>query len=154
MSGNAPSPTVHIVDDDIAVLDSLSMLLETIGVDNKTYANAHTFLEYYQAEELQHSLGCIVLDIRMPLMSGIECQHQLQSLNNELPIIFITGHGDVPMAVEAMKNGAMEFIQKPFREQELLDAIQRAIQINFWLLSQFHLMAQVVQNQAWIDAIG
>ena len=130
MSDLSPSPTVHIVDDDIAILDSLSMLLETIGIDNKTYSNAQAFLEHYQSEDLKHSLGCIVLDIRMPLMSGIECQHQLQTLNNELPIIFITGHGDVPMAVEAMKNGAMEFIQKPFREQELLDAIQRAIQLN------------------------
>lgn len=124
---NPSSPTVHIVDDDVAVLDSLSMLLETLGIENQTYENAQIFLEAFKQNELANSVGCIVLDIRMPLMSGIECQHQLQELGNTLPIIFITGHGDVPMAVEAMKHGAMEFIQKPFREQELLDAIQKAL---------------------------
>ena len=127
MSNTPTTATVHIVDDDVAVLDSLSMLLETIGINNCTYENAQLFLDEFKTNALGNSIGCIVLDIRMPLMSGIECQHQLQELGNTLPIIFITGHGDVPMAVEAMKHGAMEFIQKPFREQELLDAIQKAL---------------------------
>ena len=130
MSETHSAAVVHIVDDDVAVLDSLSMLLETIGIANKTYENAQVFIECFKEEKLADSLGCIVLDIRMPLMSGIECQHQLQELGNSLPIIFITGHGDVPMAVEAMKHGAMEFIQKPFREQELLDAIQKALTLS------------------------
>lgn len=124
------SPVVHIIDDDEAVLDSLSMLLDSVGIDNAVYANAQFFLDTHQGESLKTLCGCIVLDIRMPGMSGMECQQKLEELGCPLPIIFITGHGDVPMAVKAMKKGALEFIQKPFREQELLDCIQHALQLN------------------------
>lgn len=118
--------TVYIVDDDEAVRDSLSLLLKSVGIPCKTFENATAFLN---GGVDQHA-GCLVLDIRMPGLSGLELQQQLKETGNTLPIIFITGHGDVPMAVEAMKQGAVEFIQKPFREQDLLDCINRALQDN------------------------
>ena len=122
-----PKPMVHIIDDDEAVLDSLSMLLDSVGIDNSIYPSAQLFLDAYTENSLKTLSGCIVLDIRMPGMSGMECQQKLKELECPLNIIFITGHGDVPMAVEAIKKGALEFIQKPFREQELLDCIQHAL---------------------------
>ena len=125
-----PSPVVHVVDDDEAVLDSVNMLLDSIGVTNNCYKDAQTFLEAYKTSQFDQQHGCILLDIRMPIISGIECQHRLVQLGCNLPIIFVSGHGDVPTAVEAMKQGAIEFIQKPFREQQLIDAIQKALQIN------------------------
>ncbi|WP_339720096.1 response regulator [uncultured Paraglaciecola sp.] len=124
------TPIVHVVDDDEAVLDSVGMLLDSIGLSNKCYKDAQVFLDAYEDENFDKHNGCIMLDIRMPLISGIECQHRLEKMGCRLPIIFVTGHGDVPTAVEAMKHGALEFIQKPFREQQLLDALQKALQIN------------------------
>jgi len=124
------APLVHIVDDDEAVRDSLSMLLDSVGIKNANYASAQSFLDSHQAAQLKLLSGCMVLDIRMPGMSGMECQQRLAELKCSLPIIFITGHGDVPMAVETMKRGAFEFIQKPFREQQLLDCIQAALVIS------------------------
>ncbi|AEE23112.1 MAG: DNA-binding response regulator [Alteromonadaceae bacterium] len=121
---------VHIIDDDEAVLDSLSMLLDSVDIKNAIYPNAQSFLSAHEGNSIQQLSGCIVLDIRMPGMSGMECQQRLEALKCPLPIIFITGHGDVPMAVEAMKKGAIEFIQKPFREQELLDCIHHALTLN------------------------
>tara|TARA_R110000868_G_scaffold326032_3_gene586959 strand:+ start:113 stop:751 length:639 start_codon:yes stop_codon:yes gene_type:complete len=123
-------PVVHIVDDDEAVRDSLSMLLDSVGIKNANYPSAQVFLDSHQVTQLKSQAGCIVLDIRMPDMSGIECQQRLAELKCTLPIIFITGHGDIPMAVETMKRGALEFIQKPFREQQLLDCIQAALQLS------------------------
>jgi two-component system response regulator FixJ len=127
-----PSSTtmVHVVDDDEAVLDSVSMLLDSIGLTNTCYKDAQLFLDTYSEAEFDKHNGCILLDIRMPFISGIECQHRLQKMGCNMPIIFVTGHGDVPTAVEAMKKGAAEFIQKPFRDQVLIDAIQKALQIN------------------------
>ena len=123
-------PMVHVVDDDEAVLDSVGMLLDSIGVVNNCYKDAQVFLDAYNQSEFDKDNGCILMDIRMPVISGIECQHRLEQLGCSMPIIFVTGHGDVPTAVEAMKNGAAEFIQKPFREQLLIDAIQKALQYN------------------------
>ncbi len=114
---------VYVVDDDEAVLDALGLLLETVDLDCKTFPSATAFLEAYDGV----SGGCLVLDIRMPGMSGLELQETLIEKNVLLPIIFITGHGDIPMAVEAMRNGAHDFIRKPFREQELLDRINEAL---------------------------
>jgi FixJ family two-component response regulator len=131
------STMVHVVDDDAAVLDSVGMLLDSIGLKNTCYKDAQVFLNAYSDEKFDKSNGCILLDIRMPVISGIECQHRLEQLGCRLPIIFVTGHGDVPTAVEAMKHGAAEFIQKPFREQVLIDAIQKALQTN--LKEQVHL---------------
>ena len=117
---------VYVVDDDESVRDSISMLLDSVDLPHRTFANADEFLDFYQAE--MH--GCLVLDIRMPGMSGLDLQNKLAELKLNVPIIFITGHGDIPMAVEAMRKGAVDFIRKPFRDQELLDRIQDALQID------------------------
>jgi len=115
---------VFIIDDDEAVRDSMSMLLETIDLPHRCFATATEFLDFYDGSQR----GCIVLDIRMPGMSGLELQQRLKDQNAILPIIFITGHGDIPMAVEAMRLGALDFMRKPFREQDLLDRIQHALE--------------------------
>jgi FixJ family two-component response regulator len=117
---------VHIVEDDDAVRDSLQMMLRSVGREVQVFASADAFLADYS----QDMAGCIVLDIRMPGMNGMELQRKLNELNSILPIIFVTGHGDVPMAVEAMQQGAVDFVQKPYREQELLDKINQAMQLD------------------------
>lgn len=116
-------PTVFIVEDDEAVRDSLRLMLESLGHKVASYGRADEFLESYDPE----LPGCLVLDIRMPGMNGMELQRKLNAMTSILPIIFVTGHGDVPMAVEAMQQGAVDFVQKPYREQELLDKIQKAV---------------------------
>ena len=123
---NDSPPTIFVVDDDDAVRDSLSDLIDSVGLAVATYPSAHEFLEVYDNARR----GCLVLDIRMPGMSGLELQDRLNERGSTLPIVFITGHGDVPMAVEAMKRGAVDFIQKPFRDQELLDRINLALEQN------------------------
>ena len=120
------SGTVFVVDDDESVRDSISIMLDSVGVENRAYESALDFLEHYDADE--HC--CLVLDIRMPGISGLELQDTLNGRGLEVPIVFITGHGDIPMAVEAMRKGAVHFIRKPFREQELLDAINEALQLD------------------------
>jgi len=117
-------PTVFIVDDDVGVLDSMKFLMRSVGLDAETYQSAHEFLEALDLERP----GCLVLDVRMPEMSGLELQERLVSMGSILPIIFITAHGDVPMAVQAVKAGAVDFVQKPFRDQDLIDKIQGALQ--------------------------
>ena len=136
-------PMVYIIDDDEAVRDALRMLLDSVGLANILYPSAQEFLQSHLEKNIRRLSGCIIMDIRMPGMSGMECQQSLQALGCGIPIIFVTGHGDVPMAVEAMKRGAMEFLQKPFREQELLDCIQRALQKN-QLLQQASISAQQI----------
>ncbi|WP_395339388.1 response regulator transcription factor [Ningiella sp. W23] len=120
-------PIVHIIDDDDAVLDSLSLLFDSVEINAIGYHSGAAFLEAYQTPDFNLHTGCIVLDIRMPIMSGMDCQKKLNELGCPLPIIFITGHGDVSLAVEAMKNGAFDFIEKPLREQTLITAVQAAI---------------------------
>lgn len=117
---------VHVVDDDEGIRVGLNLLLETIDQPCKLYSNAQDFLDSYDPE---HS-GCLVLDIRMPKMTGLDLQKVLNEKCIKLPIIFITGHGDIPMAVEAMRQGALDFIRKPFREQDLLDSIGQALEID------------------------
>jgi FixJ family two-component response regulator len=114
---------VFIIDDDDAVRDSMSMLLETMGLPHQCYISADDFLDNYDGNQR----GCLVLDIRMSGINGLELQQRLKDMNAFLPIIFITGHGDVPMAVEAMRQGAMDFLRKPIREQDLLERIQEAL---------------------------
>ena len=116
--------TVFVVDDDDAVRDSLMDLVDSVGLKTEGFPNAQVFLNAYDASRR----GCLVLDIRMPGMSGLELQEKLSELNSSLPIIFITGHGDIPMAVRAIQRGAVDFIQKPFRDQELLDRINDALE--------------------------
>ena len=125
---------VYVVDDDDAVRDALLELLDSVGIQGKGFSSAVEFLENCDL----NSSGCLVLDIRMPGMSGLDLQKQLMEAKSNFPIIFITGHGDVPMAVEAMKRGAVEFIQKPFRDQDLLDAIQGALE-------------SINKDKGWID---
>ncbi len=115
--------TVFIVDDDAAVRDALCMLLKSVGVAVESYSSAKAFLEQFDST----MPGCLVLDIRMPGMSGLELQQALIEQHSILPIIFITGHGDIPMAVQAIKDGAIDFITKPFRDQDLLDSINNAL---------------------------
>jgi len=117
-------PTVYIIDDDDGMRRALSLLLNTVGYKTSAFANPGEFLAQFEPD----THGCLVLDIRMPGMSGLELQQHLNRTGSMLPVIFITGHGDVPMAVQAMKEGAFEFIQKPFRDQDLLDRINHAIQ--------------------------
>jgi two-component system, LuxR family, response regulator FixJ len=117
-------PTVFIVDDDAAVRDALKFLMRSVGHTVETFGSALDFLNAYSDDRP----GCLVLDIRMPGLSGLELQDKLVEQRAIVPIIFITGHGDVPMAVEAMQAGAMDFIQKPFRDQDLLDRINQALE--------------------------
>lgn len=117
--------TVFVVDDDEGIRDGLSMLLATVGQACETFSSAAEFLEGYEPRKR----GCLVLDIRMPRISGLELQEILNERGSDLPIIFITGHGDIPMAVEAMRRGALDFIRKPFREQDLLDRINEALDV-------------------------
>ena len=119
-------PVVFVVDDDEAVCRSLSVLIEDIGLEVRTFTSAQQFLGAYDPQQS----GCLVLDVRMSGMSGLELQSRLRELGYEIPIIIITGHADVPMAVEAMKAGALDFIEKPFRDQILLDNIQKAIEFD------------------------
>lgn len=119
-----PSQIVYVVDDDAAVRNSLALLLKSVSLAVATCESAGQFLERVTPE----AAGCLVLDIRMPGMSGLELQQQLKQRGYELPIIFITGHGDVSMAVHAMREGALDFIEKPFRDQELLDRIYQALE--------------------------
>jgi FixJ family two-component response regulator len=116
--------TVFVVDDDEAVRTSLRLLLKSVGLPVETFASAQEFLDQFDPDRA----GCLVLDIRMPGMSGLELQQQLRDRHSIMPIVFITGHGDVPMAVEAMQAGAVDFIQKPFRDQDLIDRINRALE--------------------------
>ena len=116
-------PVVHVIDDDEAVRDSISMLLDTEGIKHVVYASATDFLNVYN----DAMCGCLVLDIRMPGMTGLELQEMLNRRNASLPIIFITGHGDIPMAVEAMRRGALDFLRKPFGEDDLLQRVNEAL---------------------------
>lgn len=117
-------PIVFVVDDDAAARASVENLLHSVGLHVRTFDSATTFLE----QGVPNGPSCLVLDVRLPRMSGIELQRELALRGISIPIIFITGHGDIPMSVEAMKAGAMEFLVKPFRGQVLLDAIHKAIE--------------------------
>lgn len=118
------SPIVFVVDDDEAVRGSLRLLLKSVGLVPSAFGSARDFLEGYDPAQP----GCLVLDVRMPQMSGLELQEELNRRGAILPVIFITGHGDVAMAVEAIQAGAFDFLQKPFRDQDLIDRIQRALE--------------------------
>lgn len=117
-------PVVFVVDDEEPVGDSIAMLLRTVGLTARVYNNPRAFLEDYRAEQP----GCLLLDVRMPQLGGLELQQELIRRNVTLPIIFISGHGDVPMAVEAMRAGALDFLQKPFNDDELIRRVQKALE--------------------------
>ena len=127
----AAAPTVFVVDDDPSIREAISRLIKSVGLNPQTFSSAKEFLEY-KREDVP---ACLVLDVRLKGQSGLELQRELAA-NNPIPIIFITGHGDIPMSVRAMKAGAVEFLPKPFRDQDLLDAIQEAIELDTKALQQ------------------
>jgi two-component system, LuxR family, response regulator FixJ len=116
--------TVFIVDDDNGVRGSIRLLLKSVNLQTTPFASAQEFLAAYSPDQP----GCLILDIRMPGMSGLELQQELNHRGAVIPVIFISGHGDIPMAVAAMQQGAFDFLTKPFRDQELIDRVQRALQ--------------------------
>ncbi|MGE7139264.1 response regulator transcription factor [Luteibacter sp. NPDC031894] len=123
-SSPALAPTVCVVDDDASIRDALSSLFRSVGLAVATFGSAADFL----ARERADAPGCLVLDVRLPGVSGLDFQAQLAAMDNRLPIIFMTGHGDIPMSVRAMKAGAVDFLAKPFRDQDMLDAVSSAIE--------------------------
>ena len=139
-------PTVFVVDDDEPVRDAIGMLLETVGINYESFPSAQEFLDAYDPPRG----GCLVLDIRMPAMSGLELQQKLVEMRAPIPVVFITGHGDVPMAVEAMKRGAVDFIRKPFRDQELLDRINEALAVDAGQRAE---LANLEQIRARVDSL-
>ena len=115
---------VYVVDDDQAVRDSLRWLIESVGLHVKTFSNGQELLENFNETEI----SCLVLDVRMPGISGLDLQQRLKNMNAKIPVIIVTGHADVPMAIQAMKAGAFDFIEKPYSDQLLLERIQCAIE--------------------------
>ena len=119
-----PEPTVFVIDDDKAIRTAIATLLESVGLRAELFSSAG---EFWRNQEGRLGHGCVVLDVRMPGVSGLEFQRELAAAGIDIPIIFLSGHGDIPMTVQAMKAGAADFLPKPFRDQALLDAIQKAI---------------------------
>jgi FixJ family two-component response regulator len=120
------NPTVFIVDDDARMRAAMQRLMKTVGLHSESFATPQDFLQ----QKLPDGPICLVLDVRLPGLSGLEVQSQLKNAGTQIPIIFITSHGDIPMTVKAMKSGAVEFLTKPFRDQDLLDAIHQALNNN------------------------
>ena len=121
-----PSQVVFVIDDDASMRDAVSRLLNAVGLTVQTFASAREFL----AGRLPDVPGCAVLDVRLPGLSGLDLQREMVERGIHIPVIFITGHGDIPMSVQAMKAGAVEFLTKPFRDQDLLDAVRSGIQLD------------------------
>ena len=121
-----PRQIVFVIDDDASMRDAVSRLLNAVGLTVQTFASAREFL----AGKLPDVPGCAVLDVRLPGLSGLDLQREMVERGIHIPVIFITGHGDIPMSVQAMKAGAVEFLTKPFRDQDLLDAVRAGIQLD------------------------
>src|ERR1700757_2495017 len=121
---SATVPTVFIIDDDRGMRQAIQDLVESVGLRAEAFATGQDFLR----KQPTNGPSCLVLDVRLPQMSGLDFQRQLAETGAQIPIIFITAHGDIPMSVKALKSGAVEFLTKPFRDQDLLDAIQQALQ--------------------------
>jgi|SRR5579864_2149002 FixJ family two-component response regulator len=142
------SPTVFIVDDDARMRAAMQRLLKTVGLHSESFAAPRDFLRH----KLPNGPSCLVLDVRLPGMSGLDVQTELHQAGVQIPIIFITGHGDIPMSVKAMKSGAMEFLTKPFRDQDLIDAIQQALKSNAETRQEQHEIAQLQERYAKLTA--
>jgi len=125
-AAKVPSQVVFVIDDDASMRDAISRLLNAVGLTVQTFASAREFL----AGRLPDVPGCAVLDVRLPGLSGLDLQREMVERGIHIPVIFITGHGDIPMSVQAMKAGAVEFLTKPFRDQDLLDAVRSGIQLD------------------------
>jgi FixJ family two-component response regulator len=142
------SPIVYVVEDDVSVRQSLENWLRSVGYQVASFASAEAFLSAARDE----MFGCLVLDVRLPGLSGLDLQSRLTAAGVDLPIIFITGHGDIPMSVRAMKAGAFEFLTKPFQEQELLQAIEQAIAYHRQCCAQRAELAALRQRYATLTA--
>jgi len=140
------NPMVFVVDDDLSVREALSSLIRSVGLRVQTFASAQEFLAF----ERPDVTACLVLDVRMPGLNGLDLQRQLAHTERPLPIIFITGHGDIPMTVRAMKAGAIDFLSKPFREQDLLDAITASLERDGAARQQ---RAELAEIQARFDTL-
>ncbi len=145
---NDATSTVFIIDDDTAVRDAVSLLLRTDGLAVATFASAAAFLESAAVQQP----GCLVLDVRMPGMSGLDLQQQLQALGSRTPILFMTGHGDVPMAIRAMKAGAFDFIEKPFQGGTLLERVREALALDARQRGRQTIRAQTAARMALLSA--
>ena len=141
-SDAVPAGTVFIVDDEDAIRDSIAMLMRSVDLVSRTFPDAHSFLAAYAPDEV----GCLILDVRMPRMSGLDLQQELKRRDWHLPVIFITGHGDVPMAVEAMRAGAVEFLQKPFNDEELIRRVHKALALDRQQRDQLRALAELRQR--------
>jgi FixJ family two-component response regulator len=117
-------PTVFVIDDDVSVRDAIEGVVKSVGLRAETFESTQDFLSRHTSD----GPSCLILDVRLPGLSGLDFQHELAQANTNIPIVFVTGYGDIPMTVRAMKAGAIEFLTKPFRDQDLLDAIQRALE--------------------------
>lgn len=142
MTTRNSNPTVFVVDDDEAMRSSMHWLIESIGMLVETYDSAQSFLDNYHPARA----GCLLLDVRMPGMSGLDLQEMLIDRGIAIPVIIITGHGDVPMAVRAMKSGAVDFIEKPFNDEILLDSIRNAMHKDIEIRDAHALTAEVTSN--------
>jgi len=141
---SADTPTVFIVDDDERMRAAMHRLLKTVGLHSESFATPQEFLR----RKLPDSPSCLILDVRLPGMSGLEVQSKLNEARVPIPIIFITSHGDIPMTVKAMKSGAVEFLTKPFRDQDLIDAIQHALKSNAEVRQQQDELADLQKRYA------
>lgn len=141
-------PCVMIIDDDESVREALQFLMKSVSMLAKTYSSAIEFIDEFNPKQR----GCIVSDIRMPGMSGLAMQEELNQRRACQPIIFITGHGDIAMAVDAIKNGAADFLTKPFRDQDLLDAVNKALVVNESKLNELDSQAEVTQRLKTLTA--
>jgi len=136
------APTVFVIDDDHSVRAAIQGLLKSVGLPSESFASAQEFL----AKGAAGKPGCLILDVRLPGLNGLEFQRKLADAAVEIPIIFITGHGDIPMSVKAMKSGAVEFLTKPFRDQDLLDAVDQALERDRVRRQQHHEIADLRQR--------
>jgi len=141
-------PTVLTIDDDSRMRAAMQRLLKTVGLHSESFATPKDFLHH----KLPDGPSCLVLDVRLPGMSGLDLQSKLNEAGIEIPIIFITGHGDIPMTVKAMKSGAVEFLTKPFRDQDLIDAIQQALKKNVETRQEQNEIAQLKERYAKLTA--
>lgn len=145
---SADSPIVLIIDDDARMRAATERLLKTVGLHFESFATPEDFLQ----RRLPDCPSCLVLDVRLPGMSGLELQSKLNEMGAQIPIVFITGHGDIPMTVQAMKSGAVEFLTKPFRDQDLIDAIQHALKNSSETRQEQNEVAQLKQRYANLTA--
>ncbi|MFT3730252.1 MAG: response regulator transcription factor [Hyphomicrobium sp.] len=147
-SNEARSSCVYVVDDDTAIRDALSSLFRSVGLQVNVFGSAAEFLQ----KKLPHIPSCLVLDIRLPGVSGLDFQTQLAKAGIRMPVIFMTGHGDIPMSVRAMKAGAVDFLTKPFRDQDMLDAVFSAIETDRKQLESDHGIAELVAHYESLTA--